>query len=68
MTPHPKSNPFEGLYQDAEGTIPVTAVGQRVGLFVAPPCGTVVQHDQERKPRAVEFGAAFVPHAEEGKP
>jgi hypothetical protein len=26
-------NPFEGMWQDAAGTIPVTAVGQPVGLW-----------------------------------
>jgi len=28
------ANPFHGMYQDAEGKIPVTAVGQPVGLVV----------------------------------
>lgn len=32
--PEPKIiNPFEGMWQDAAGTIPVTAVGQPVGLW-----------------------------------
>ena len=56
MPPHPKSNPFEGLYQDAEGTIPVTAVGQPVGLVVDPFSNVFVQHDPEHRPHAVKFG------------
>ena len=28
-----KHNPFHGLWQDAEGTIPVTVAGQPVGLI-----------------------------------
>ena len=61
-------NPFEGLYQDAEGTIPVTAVGQRVGRFVQPFGVVFVQHDPERRPPAAEFGVAFDPNENEGKP
>ena len=46
-------NPFEGLYQDAEGTIPVTAVGQRVGRCVQP-FGTVFVQPTQTQPVARE--------------
>ena len=59
-----ESNPYEGLYQDAEGTIPVTAVGQPVGLVVDPFSNVFVQHDPEHRPHAVKFGRP----AEEDKP
>jgi hypothetical protein len=66
-TTYQKSNPFEGLYQDAEGTIPVTAAGQPVGRFVDPLGNVFVQHDPERLPNAVTFGVAIDPNEGEGQ-
>ena len=61
-------NPFEGLYKDAEGTVPVTAVGQPVGRFVTLYGTVFVQNDPERRPPAGEFGVALDPNEDEGKP
>ena len=51
------ANPFHGMYQDAEGKIPVTAAGQPVGRMET--CGEVmIQHLCQHRPTAMFGGTA----------
>jgi len=51
------ANPFHGMYQDAEGEIPVTSAGQLVGRVET--CGEVmVQHLCQHRPTAMFGGTA----------
>jgi len=55
-----KLSPFHGLWQDAEGTIPVTAMGQPVGRIESPEGEVMVQRFAANRPVVREDGYVWL--------